>query len=193
MLDIDQFITELRIDQPRMALMVSKIRDAINQTASAAGVDSTSFQSPPHPPQAINVKAANGLVHVTITDGSERSRATSYFIEHDTDPAFSNPQVLHLNASRTGFLTLPALDDNGDAQSWHFRAYSHMLGAAKPSAPIYFGSANAPTPVSVGGTTQLTPLRSTGSGTASTTGQQGLSGFGIPQYAKAEKTGAKQP
>lgn len=191
-LDIDNFIAELAVNQPRFALMMRQVVNAINQTANAVGVDSTSFQSPPHAPQSLNVKAANGLVHATITDGSQRSRATSYFLEHDTDPAFSNPQVLHLNASRTGFLTLPAFDDNGDAQSWHFRAYAMLPGSTKPSAPIYFGKDTAPTPVNVGGTTQLTPLSSTGSGTASTTGQQGLSGFGITQFSRPEKTGAAQ-
>lgn len=190
MLDIENFLTELAINQPRMALMMSKVRDAINQTANAIGVDSTSFQSPPHAPQSMNVKAANGLVHVTVTDASRRTRALNYFVEHDTDPAFSNPHVLHLGASRGGFLVLPAFNDDNVAQSWHFRAYSMLPGSTKPSAPIYFGSAAAPTPVSVGGTTQLTPLSSTGSGTASTTGQQGLSGFGIPQFSRPEKPGA---
>jgi len=189
MLDIDNFLTELAIENPRMALMMSKVRDAINQTANATGVDSTAFQSPPHAPQSIQVKASNGLVHVTLTDSSQRSRALNYFVEHDTDPAFSNPHVLHLGASRGGFLTLPAFNDSNVAQNWHFRAYSMLPGSTKPSAPVYFGGAANPTPVSVGGTTQLTPLNSTGSGTASTTGQQGLSGFGIPQFSRTERAG----
>ena len=184
MLNVDQFITELRQGSPRMAFMMRKIVNAINQTANAVGVDSTSYQQAPSPPQSVQVKAANGLAHVTITDSSQRSRALNYFVEHDTDPNFSNPHVAHLVASRGVFLNLPAFDDNGDAQPWHFRVYSMLPGSKKPSPPIYFGSAQSPTAVNVGGTTQLTPLTSTGSGTASTTGQQGGSGFGIPQFAK---------
>jgi hypothetical protein len=183
-LNVDQFITELRSNSPRMAFMMTKIVNAINQTANAMGVDSTSFQQAPQAPQAVQVKAAGGIAHVTITDSSQRSRALNYFVEHDTDPNFTNPHVAHLVASRGVFLNLPAFDDNGDAQPWHFRAYSMLPGSKTPSAPIYFGSAQTPTPVNVGGTTQLTPLTSTGSGTASTTGQQGLSGFGRPQFAK---------
>lgn len=189
MLDVNSFITEIRIQNPRMALMLDKMVSAINQTANAIGVDSTAFQSAPHAPQSIQVKAANGLVHVTVTDGSQRSRALNYFVEHDVDPGFSNPHVAQLGAARGVFLNLPALDDNGEAQNWHFRGYSMLPGSEKPSAPVYFGPAHAPTPVSVGGTTQLTPLTSTGSGTASTSGQQGLSGFGIPQFSRPERTG----
>lgn len=189
MLDVNSFITEIRIQNPRMALMLDKMVSAINQTANAIGVDSTAFQSAPHAPQSIQVKAANGLVHVTVTDASRRPRALNYFVEHDTDPGFSNPHVLPLGPSRGGFLTLPAFNDDNVAQNWHFRAYSMLPGSTKPSAMVYFGPASAPTPVSVGGTTQLTPLGSTGSGTASTTGQQGGQGFGISQYSRPEKAG----
>lgn len=192
MLDIENYITELATAQPRMALMMRKVVDAVNQTASVLGVDSTSFQSPPNPPQAINVKAASGLVHVTLTDGSQRGRALNYFIEHDTDPSFPNPHVVHLVASRGAFLSLPAKDDSGDAQSWYFRGYSMYPGSTKRSSHIVFGGAAQPAAVDVGGTTELTPLPSTGAGTASTTGQQGGQGFGEPQFAQAE-TGAKAP
>jgi hypothetical protein len=190
-LDIENFITELAVNQPRMALMMRKVVTAINQTANVQGVDSTDFQSPPSPPQNISVKAANGLAHVTITDNSQRGRALNYFLEHDTSPAFPNPHIVHLVASRGTFLTLPAKNDSGAAQSWYFRAYSMYPGSEKRSDHIVFGG-STPTPVNVGGTTQLTPLPSTGAGTASTFGGQGGQGFGSAQFAKPE-TGAKSP
>jgi hypothetical protein len=186
MLDIDNFITELAIDQPRMALMMRQVKNAVNQVANVLGVDSTAFQSPPAPPQAMNVKAANGLVHVTITDGSRRGRALNYFIEHDTNPAFPNPHVVPLGVTRGAFLNLPAKDDNGDAQSWYFRSYSMYPGSTKPSPHLVFGGFANATPIDVGGTTQLTPLPSTGAGTASTTGQQGGQGFGKSQFSQVE-------
>lgn len=190
MLDIDNFLTELRGSNPRLGLMMAKVRDAINQTANAVGVDSTAMQAAPHPPQQINVKAANGTVHVTLQDSSKRSRALNYFVEHDTDPSFPNPHVVHLNVSRGTFLSLPALNDAGDAQNWYFRGYSMLPGSTKASQHVIFGGANAPTPVDVGGTTQLTPLASTGAGTASTTGQQGGHGFGPSQFSRPDRKGA---
>ena len=47
MLDVGNFITELAVDQPRLALMAQKIVNAINQTANVLGVDSSSHASPP--------------------------------------------------------------------------------------------------------------------------------------------------
>ena len=190
MLDVGNFLTEISNEQPRLALMLTKIVTAINQTAGVLGIDSTSHASPPDPPRAINVKAANGLAHVTITDHSQRGRSLNYFLEHDTNPAFPNPHVVHLVASRGVFLNLPAKDDNNNPQSWYFRTYSMNPGSTTRSAHVIFGGAGSPTPVSVGGTTQLTPLPSTGCGTASTTGQQGGQGFGNAQFANPE-TGVK--
>lgn len=192
MLDVGNFITEISNEQPRLALMLSKIVTAINQTAGVLGIDSTSHASPPDPPRAINVKAANGLAHVTITDYSQRGRSLNYFLEHDTNPAFPNPHVVHLVAGRGAFLNLPAKDDNNNPQSWYFRTYSMNPGSTTRSAHVIFGGAGSPTPVDVGGTTQLTPLPSTGAGTASTTGQQGGQGFGNAQFARPE-TGVKAP
>ena len=192
MLDVDNFITELAVDQPRLALMAQKIVNAINQTANVLGVDSSSHASPPDPPRAIDVKANNGTVHVTLTDHSQRSRALNYFVEHDTDPAFPNPHVLHLVASRGVFLPLPAKDDNGNPQKWYFRGYSMYPGSQKRSDHVVLGGFATPTAVDVGGSAQFTPLASKGAGTASTTGQQGGLGFGTTQFSKAE-TGAKAP
>jgi hypothetical protein len=133
------------------------------------------------------VKAANGTVHVTLTDNSQRSRTLNYFVESDTDPSFPQPHVDHLVASRGAFLNRPALDDNGAAQKWYFRAFSMQPGSSQRSDHVVFGGSNSPTAVDVGGTTQMTPLPSTGSGTASTSGQQGGTGFGTAQFARSNK------
>jgi hypothetical protein len=188
-LDLGKFLMEIRAEAQRapvfarMALMFQQIQDGVNQIGAAVGVDPTGHIQPPSPPQNISVKAANGTVHVTLTDNSQRNRSLNYFLEHDTNPAFPNPHVVHLVASRGTFLNLPAKDDDNNAQSWYFRAYSMYPGSTQPSSHIVFGGTSAPTPVSVGGTTQLTPLPSTGAGTASTTGQQGGKGFGQPQFS----------
>jgi hypothetical protein len=169
----------------RIGLMFEQTEDAVNQVASSLGVDASGHTSPPDPPTTINVKAAGGIAHVTITDNSQRSRALNYFVEHSTDPSFAQPHVAHLGASRGTFLNLPALNDGGDAQPWYFRVYSMAPGSSQRSPVQTFGGTATPTPVSVGGSVQLTPLPSTGSGTASTGGQQGAQGFGTAQYSNA--------
>ena len=192
-LDISDFTSEMRsrsTDDPlfaRMSLMMDRVQDHINQIGSLTGVDSGGHTTPPDPPSAINVKAANGVAHVTLNDSSQRSRALNYFVEADTDPAFSNPKhIEHMGASRSKFITLPGLTDGNSTQPWYFRAYSMALGSQQASAHQYFGGSANPTPVTVGGSAQLTPLAGTGSGTGSTNGQQAGQGFGTSQYANPQ-------
>jgi hypothetical protein len=170
----------------RMSLIFDQIQTAVNQQGQAVGIDSSGHTTPPDAPTAINVKAANGTAHVTITDNTQRNRALHYFVEADTDPAFSQPHVVHLGASRGAFIPLPGMKDNSDVQPWYFRAYSMHLGSSQASAHQVFGGSATPTPVTMGGSVALTPLPSTGSGTASTTGQQGGTGFGTSQLSKAQ-------
>lgn len=196
-LDISKFNTEVRAEGAKhpvfakMALMFEQVADAINQTASAAGVDATQHVSPPDAPSAIGVKSGNGVAHVTLTDNSPRSRARNYFVEADTDPNFSAPHVVHMGVSREAFVALPGLDDNGDTQHWHFRGYSMDPGSAQRSPMQVLGGAT-PTAVDVGGQAQFTPLQATGSGTASTTGQQGGQGFGHAQFTAESRVAPVQ-
>jgi hypothetical protein len=185
--DIGKFLPEIRKENPKLALLLEQLADGINQTASSAGVDATQHVSPPDPPSMINVKAVNGLVHVTLNDVSARSRSLHYFVEYANDSAFANPHVSHLGVSRGVFLNLPALDDLSNPQSWYFRAYSQYPGSRERSKHQVFGG-SAPTAVSVGGTVAMTPLTSTGSGTSSTTGQQkhAEGGFGRTQTTAGE-------
>ena len=184
MLEIGQFLTEIRAWKPRLGLALQQIVDGVNQIGSTIGVDATGHVEPPAPPQSIAIKAANGLVHATLTDHNQRSRNLHYFLEADTDPSFPQPHVEHLGVSRGRFLNLPALDDNGQPQNWYFRGYSMYPGSKQRSDVVLFGGATNPTAVDVGGTVQLTPMPSTGSGTASTNGRQGASGFGKAQFSK---------
>jgi hypothetical protein len=80
-------------------------------------------------------------------------------------------------------IALPAMDDNGNAQKFYFRAYSAYPGG-EPGQPIHFGG-NDPTGVSPGGSVKMTLLSSTGSGTAQNSGQEGASGFGKILYRAA--------
>lgn len=188
MLDIGKFVAEIRSRAnavpvfARLALALEQTQDAVNQIGTSTGVDSSGHTTPPDPPNSIAVKAANGVAHVTLSDTSQRSRALHYFVEASTDSAFSNPHVTHLGVSRGAFIPLPGKADDATTQHWYFRAYSQYPGSAQRSDHQVFGG-STPTGVDVGGSTSLTPLPSTGSGTASTNGQQknGEGGFGVLQ------------
>jgi hypothetical protein len=141
------------------------------------GADPTGFVPPAPTIQGLNVKAANGQVHVSINDSNPISKNLHYFVEYDTSPAFAQPHVEFLGPSRGKVLNLPGKTDGGATQNFYFRAYPQYL-AGKPGVPVNFGG-TVPTAVSPGGTTQLTLLPSTGSGTAPNNGERGGQGFGV--------------
>jgi hypothetical protein len=154
---------------------VQQLQNGINtvaeNTASALGTK----MAPPPPIDNIDVKASGGLLHVTLADHNTIQKGINYFVEHSTRPDFVGAHVVHINASRGTTLTLPGLTDEGDDQPVYVRGYSQYQGS-NPSKAVAFGGA-APTPVLPGGTTRMTLLPSTGSGTAITNGQQ--QGYGL--------------
>ena len=158
--------------------VVQRIIDAVNNLGRSVGASPIGQLSAPAPPQGLNIKAVNGTVHATITDASPIGKPLHYFLEYDTSPAFTQPHVLHNGTSRSiPPFTLPAKNDAGDAQPWHFRAYSSYQGSLA-SDKVTFGGASGATPVNVGGALNMTLLPSTGAGTASPNGTQGGQGFG---------------
>jgi hypothetical protein len=157
--------------------MLSQMQDHVNNGFQQLGVSTFQKSAPPDPPDNLNVVANNGTVHAVITHNAPITKTLHYFIEADTSPAFSQPHVFDLGASRTLFTSLPNKDGNGDIQTWNFRAYSQYHGSVA-SEKINYGSKFTPTAVTVGGTAQFTPIPSTGSGTASPLGTQGGQGLG---------------
>ena len=126
----------------------------------------------PQSPPAINsvkVTGQNGHFNVAIEDAGQVNRGIRYYVEHDTDPSFSNPHVVHLGDSRNANLFL-------GNQQLYFRAYS-AYGSSAPSAAAYHGSPTTPLAVrgggSIGGPAKLA---SQGSGTGAP--GVGLSGPG---------------
>lgn len=161
-----------------LAEAFDRLQRAVNNLGTNIGADPAITLPSPPSVQNLTVKSnGNGLVHAVIDDQNGISRGLHYFVEYDTDPNFSKPHVKHLGPSRSMEpVTLPAMDDNGNAQNFYFRAYSQYPGGA-PGPKIQFGG-STPTPVAPGGTQRMTLLPSTGSGTAQPTGQEGGSGFG---------------
>lgn len=182
MLDLESFIGELRIKQPRLAIMLEKIQDAINGVGAMVGADPTGHTSSPPSPSGISVAAGTDHIHVTLSDNSTRTRALNYFVEWSVnDPSFGNPNVEYLGPSRGKVLALPAKDGSGNVISYYVRGYSSYLGSQSPSKKVTFGGAPLPTAVQLTGTSRLTPLSSTGAGTAPTALSTGGQGFGLPQ------------
>lgn len=165
---------------------LDRIVKGLNLASSHVGVDPTGTMPPPPSIQALTVKTnGTGLVHAVITDHNEISKNLHYFIEYDTDPNFPQPHVVHLGVSRSmPPLSLPAMDDNGNQQSFYFRAYSQYPGSKQPGPRVNHGG-SSPSAVSPGGSQQMTLLSSTGSGTAQNSGQEGGSGFGKIQIRPA--------
>lgn len=180
-LDIQKEISRLRkvpdVGQ-WMQSALQRIEDAVNNLGKNTAAAPKGVLSPPPVIQQLTVKTnGTGLVHAVINDTNPIQKGLHYFVEYDTDPAFPQPHVAHLGASRTmSPIQLPATDDNGNPQQFYFRAYSQYPGG-RPNSPIRFGGETA-TPVVPGGAQQMTLIPSTGSGTAQASGQQGGSGFG---------------
>lgn len=181
MLDISDKISNLRklpFFGNYLAIALENIVDGVNNLGKNLAADPTKTLPPPNPIQQLTVKTNGmGLVHAVITDNGHIKKGVHYFVEYDNNPNFTQPHVVHLGVSRSmSPLTLPGSDDNGNPQSFYFRAYSQYPGS-HPGPIVKFGGI-VPTPVSPGGMQQLTLLQSTGSGTAQSNGEQGGSGFG---------------
>lgn len=180
-LDLQKEITRLR-SVPEIGQWIQsalqRIEDSVNNLGQNTAAAPKGILPAPPVIQQLTVKTnGTGLVHAVITDNNPIAKNLHYFVEYDTNPHFTQPQVAHLGVSRQmAPINLPAQDDDGNPQTFFFRAYSQYPGG-KPSAPIVFGGETA-TPVAPGGAQALTLLPSTGSGTAQASGQQGGSGFG---------------
>lgn len=181
MIDIDRQIAFLR-QHPEfgreLAVALQRLADGTNNLARNLASDATKPIPAPPPIQAITVKSDGaGTFHATIDHNAEISRGIHYFAEWSTDASFSQPHVVHMGTSRTMVpQTLPAMDDNGNLISYHWRGYAAYPGG-DPSSSVNFGG-GTPTPLKPGGSAKMTPLSSTGSGTAPSDGQRGGSGFG---------------
>lgn len=189
----DRFLADLFTKDAVQANFLQRIVDAINNVAKGAGVAVSGDLPAPPPVNAITVKARGEMVHATLTHNAEVDRSINYFLEADTSTSFTQPHVMDLGSSRSHIFTLPTFNDAGGPQQWYLRAYAQRPGG-KPSTPTVLGGIVNPTAIQLQGTTKMTILPSTGSGTASTTGQQGGSGRGKQRIStpKAVRIGKQQ-
>lgn len=179
MLDASQFLNEIRNKDPHLGKLLEQLIDGLNGVANHVGVDPTGKLEAPDPHQALNVSAGSDQVHVTITDNSEVRKNVNYFVEWSAnDPAFANPHVEPLGATRGKILPLPAKDGSGVPIQYYFKSYGQYTGSDPQSEHTFFGPKFAPTPVTLTGASTLALLPSTGSGTGKPDGSQSGSGLG---------------
>ena len=166
--------------------LLSRIIEAVNILAQNANVSAVGKLPPPAPVDSISVQGTpSGNVitspsehlHFTLTHNAEVHKGARYISEIDTDPNFTQPHVVDHGASRSGFVHLPALDNDGNQQTYYLRSYVQYRGS-DPSKPTVLGGLSGATAIQMTGTSKLSLLPSTGSGTASPTGTQGGKGLG---------------
>jgi hypothetical protein len=171
-------------------MLLQSLITAVNNTAQASGVAPLGQASPPTPPDSINVSAAGEMAHVSVTHNAPLNRGIEYVTEVSTTPSFSPAQTYpyHHGTSRTPPpIPLPTKTGSGSTQNYYFRTVAQYRGSA-PSAPVVFGGASNPTPVTMGGSTALSLLPSNGSGT----GNSNQSGQGLGKQFTRPPVGPKR-
>ena len=164
-------------DNPTQGSLIQKLITAVNTLADNTASSAVGRLSPPPPINALNVKVAGEFAHVTIDHSGSIQQGVHYFVEAANNENFIGAHPIHFGASRTRDpIHLAAQDDAGNPQKWYLRGYAQYPGS-DPSSPVAYGGPS-PTAITTTGATQLSWQPSTGSGTASNTGQQIGWGFG---------------
>ena len=169
--------------------LFSRVIDAVNTLAKNAGVAAVGKVPPPPPINSVTVSggsANNGvmtvasteILHWTIQHSQAIQKGIRYFSEVDTSTAFTNPHVHDHGTSRSGFMTLPTNNSAGTKQTYYLRSYAQYPGS-DPCKPTVLGGLSGAIGIQMGGSSNLDLLPSTGSGTASSSGQQGAKGLGV--------------
>src|SRR5437899_5189711 len=165
-LDVSDFLKEIKNRDPHLGLLLESVVEGLNGVATHAGFNPRGKVEPPNPIAAVNVKAGTDHVHITLKDNSNIRKHANYFVEWSAnDPAFANPHVEHLGASRGRMLGLPAKDDAGVAINYYFKAYSQYPGSDPQAKHTFFGTRFEQTAGTLTGSNTLTPLTSAGRGT----------------------------
>ena len=170
-------LTQWVQNNPTQGSLLQKIITAVNTLADNTVSSAVGRSAPPPPINALNVKISGEYAHVTITHTGKVQQGVHYFVEAANNENFIGAHPIHFGTSRTRDpIHLAAKDDSGTAQKWYLRGYAQYPGS-DPSPPVAYGGTN-PTAIIPTGATQLTWQPSTGSGTASNSGQQAAWGFG---------------
>jgi hypothetical protein len=178
MLSISQ-LAPIKARDPYLHEALVQIVSAVNAVGQKAGLDPRAPLPAPPPIGSLQVQAANGWFDLVITDNSDAKPGLFYFAESDTTPAFAQPRVYFLGASRNLYVQL-------GNQTLYWRAYSQYIGSST-STPVNFGT--PPTAVAGGGSSGPTPFPSAGSGALQNGQARGGNGFGLLGQARLSKLG----
>jgi len=178
---------------PLLGSLLRKIVASANALAKNAAVSAVGKISPPNPIDSIQVKGVfnpstntlqcpGEILHHTLTHNQAVQKGVQYISEISTDQNFSQPHVVDHGSSRSSFISLPTLQNDGVTPNTYFlRSYAQYPGS-DPTKPTVFGGATGATKILMGGNptagTSTTLLPSTGSGTAKN-GAQGGVGLGV--------------
>ncbi len=170
---------------PMLGALLRRVMNGVNTLSTNTGVSATGEVAAPKSPDTVNTTVAGEMLHVSISHGGQLQRGVRYFTEiSPNDPTFSKPIIIDHGSSRTPApVTLPTKSaaSGNPTHSYYVRSYAQYPGS-QPSTPTVFGgNGSAPVAVQMTGTTVGDLLPSTGSGTASNTGQQAGWGLGKTQ------------
>lgn len=168
--------------------LFDRIIQAVNTLSKNAGVASVGKISPPPPINSVTVSgsapvagiitvANSEILHWTIQHTQAIQKGIRYFSEIATEPNFLSPHVIDHGTSRSAFLSLPTNNSSNVKQTYYLRSYAQYVGS-DPCKPTVLGGISGAIGIQMGGTSQTSLLQSTGSGTASSSGQQGGKGLG---------------
>lgn len=170
-----------------LGTILGRIIGAVNTMAKNASVAAVGKLTPPPPVDGINVQGTqvgdtitcpSEILHWTLTHNQEIQKGIRYFSEVDTDPNFTASHVVDHGTTRSAFLTLPKMNNDGVTHTYYLRSYAQYHGS-DPSKPTVLGGLGSATKIVMTGTSRTSLLASTGSGTASPNGQQGGHGLGV--------------
>ena len=177
-------LAKLVKDDPLTGALIGQVIDALNRVADNAAVSSQGQL--PAPPPVDSTSVAGGLsnntltapgeiLHFVHTHNSPLKRGIQYVTEISAnDPSFSSPHPIDTGTSRSGFVHLPAKDNDGNAVNYFIRVTPQLHGS-QPATPTVFGGLGNPTKIVMTGSTRMTLLASQAAGTAKPgQGGQGL-------------------
>lgn len=171
-------LAQIESDYPKMGIFLRRyLIPAVETTATHAGVSPTGKIAAPPPPESINVTTSGEYMQVTVNHAAPIQKGVQYITHVSTDPQFSTPMIHDHGSSRSPMpFPLPTKDANGNTQKYYVRTIAQYPGS-DASTPTYHGG-DAPVAVTMGGTTQMTLMPGTGSGTGASNGQQSAVGLG---------------
>lgn len=156
----------------RLATILTNVVNGANTMEQQGNFNMAGTPQAPPKVDALNVKGQNGHYTFSIQDNNQNLyRGVNYYVEHDTDPNFSNPQKIHIGDPRDHTVFL------GSGKRY-FRAYS-AYPSSPSSAPVYHGTEAQPAGVDAGGDIggpAALPVQGSGTGPSGADG--GLSGPG---------------